>query len=703
MFHKKVDSIQTRPRNTSENLSEQTIETIEPYHLSKPNNQYSKTHGRRLRERMTTVFCCVCIIVFGITFLTQATPVTTTIGENISTNDLSVGGTITSGSWAGTAIDIAHGGTGQDWSTATQGSFPYFSDTGILSALSAGTAGQFLQSGGAGADPSWSNVTRSATFVIAASDSSTLSKQQADYVCDGTDDQVEIQAAIDALPASGGKILLLSGNYAFSAHIISNVDNVIISGEGMYNTKIQSTQAYTGTGIAFNIYGTIGAPLNSWTISNLSIDLSGIILDGSTSDRISILFNYVENVTIEYVKIENSPCTAIGVANGAKHVTLSDNYLDRTGQGLEFGYGLQIQKSSIDSDVVENIIINNNYINENGWNSIAIYGNSEKATITNNVINSMALSHSGIAASSGKYLTISDNVISNTILAGEAGIEVEATTAHASNPHISSYITINGNILYNNRVGIDIRKASGETNQYVAVNGNIVNDSLENGIRILQSYGVVVSGNVITNTLKEGISCYLSNHVLISNNSVEESGSHGIYIYSSSNNIVSGNSVAYASRSVTNISNTIDVRGASTYNLITNNKVIAAESGNIAARAIAIAVVTCERNIVTDNDIRGTYGTETLVNWGSNTVIKYNHGYITETSGAKTLFNTTSTVVTHGLAVTPTRVQLTPTSDTAGKRYWISNKTATTFTINLDSSLPSDISFDWRAVVGEGN
>ena len=42
-----------------------------------------------------------------------------------------------------------------------------------------------------------------ATVVVAASDS--LNKAAANYVCDGVDDDVEIQEAIDALPAGGGK------------------------------------------------------------------------------------------------------------------------------------------------------------------------------------------------------------------------------------------------------------------------------------------------------------------------------------------------------------------------------------------------------------------------------------------------------------------------------------------------------------------
>ena len=41
---------------------------------------------------------------------------------------------------------------------------------------------------------------RTATYVVAASDARDEVKAQADYVCDETADDVEIQAAVDALP-----------------------------------------------------------------------------------------------------------------------------------------------------------------------------------------------------------------------------------------------------------------------------------------------------------------------------------------------------------------------------------------------------------------------------------------------------------------------------------------------------------------------
>ncbi len=52
-----------------------------------------------------------------------------------------------------------------------------------------------------------------ASFVVAASDALPEIKRIADYVCDGTADQVGIQAVIDALPANGGAVFLSAGTF----------------------------------------------------------------------------------------------------------------------------------------------------------------------------------------------------------------------------------------------------------------------------------------------------------------------------------------------------------------------------------------------------------------------------------------------------------------------------------------------------------
>lgn len=57
-------------------------------------------------------------------------------------------------------------------------------------------------------------------------------------VCDGVDDQVEIQAAIDALPSSGGKVMLLEGFFNISTPLKPSRDQVFIQGMGRGVTTI---------------------------------------------------------------------------------------------------------------------------------------------------------------------------------------------------------------------------------------------------------------------------------------------------------------------------------------------------------------------------------------------------------------------------------------------------------------------------------
>jgi len=79
------------------------------------------------------------------------------------------------------------------------------------------------------------------TTIVAASDSSAAAKAAAAYVCDGVNDHVEIQAALNALPSSGGVVLLSSGTYN-CAGIISPKAGSTLKGEGADKTKLVFTR-----------------------------------------------------------------------------------------------------------------------------------------------------------------------------------------------------------------------------------------------------------------------------------------------------------------------------------------------------------------------------------------------------------------------------------------------------------------------------
>src|SRR3990167_5637602 len=72
-----------------------------------------------------------------------------------------------------------------------------------------------------------------ATKSVAASDADPETKLFADYVCDGTADDGQIQAAIDGLPAGGGKVVLSDGTFSIAAQIDLPTDRAVnIEGSG---------------------------------------------------------------------------------------------------------------------------------------------------------------------------------------------------------------------------------------------------------------------------------------------------------------------------------------------------------------------------------------------------------------------------------------------------------------------------------------
>jgi hypothetical protein len=65
--------------------------------------------------------------------------------------------------------------------------------------------------GTVGAEPA--PIERVPTFTVASSYARQYVKNLADFVCDGIDDQIDIQRALDALPSGGGRVVLTEGWY----------------------------------------------------------------------------------------------------------------------------------------------------------------------------------------------------------------------------------------------------------------------------------------------------------------------------------------------------------------------------------------------------------------------------------------------------------------------------------------------------------
>jgi hypothetical protein len=108
-------------------------------------------------------------------------------------------------------------------------------------------------------------------------------------------------------------------------------------------------------------------------------------------------------------------------------------------------------------------------------------------------------------------------------------------------------------------------------------------------------------------------------------------------------------------------------------------------------------------NVVSGNRFRveGALGTALIEDSATNTRYRDNIGYVTHASGTFSYTTgATTRTVTHGLAGTPARVVLTPTGDPGTARFWVSAKSATTFTITCSVSTQA-CTFDWAAWLTE--
>lgn len=125
-----------------------------------------------------------------------------------------------------------------------------------------------------------------ATFVVAASDAPTRIKAQADYVCDGTADDVQIQAAIDSSPGNGAIIYLTQGNFNIAATItIRDKQFVRLIGSGaehaLYSAVPTNGTVLKWTGATNGIMMQVGATVAS-ARSTFGNAVEGMAFDANT-------------------------------------------------------------------------------------------------------------------------------------------------------------------------------------------------------------------------------------------------------------------------------------------------------------------------------------------------------------------------------------------------------------------------------------
>jgi len=342
----------------------------------------------------------------------------------------------------------------------------------------------------------------SVTLVVAASDSSSQSKAAANYVCDGTDDQVEINNAISALPSYGGTVRLMEGTYRISG-AINAVSNLVLEGCGWENTKL--LMRYSDSAIDLLGYDNI-------TIRDIEIDGDNrAYVSGTNNEIIDGTGN--EDVTIEHIYIHDCG-TAYGIELwNAKRLRILNSKFTRIGNTADSD-PISIQES-------EDVTISGNYVYDNVYEyragAIEVQDGSGKIIITNNHVSKSQGGLSLTVHNAGEHNTefiVADNIIevynvdleTNTGHIYPYGISMQGISDTPATRYIITGNIINANVDNHNavaNVGISVKYANG-----AVISSNIINNiatNQENG-----NYGIYIGDNVANTTISSNLcmNCY---------------------------------------------------------------------------------------------------------------------------------------------------------------------------------------------------
>ena len=486
-----------------------------------------------------------------------------------------------------------------------------------------------------------------------------------EYLCDGTADNVQIQAALDAASTAGGGIVHLGvGTFSLSQYIKIPTD-VILEGSG-FGTILKLADGVISSSITDALIRTAvilpnGIQLLSANYSttyrcqirNLKVDANRA---GQTSlagnELYGIQFQWVNNARIENVWVINTHSSGIGVwpSNPVTKVDaetvvhgcrVENNNASVAGQTLDAGIFVSNGTGQPSKVIVSDCI---SVGNRNGY----CIEDTNGGVMINNCIGASNFNY-GLTFHTATHCTVNGGFY---YLNTYDGI---GTTGAGERWH-----TLNGVQCYKN-----LRYGANLGHDYSVVGGQFVDND---------SAGIVISSTV-NNTITGAI-------IAGNGGIVSPTTPYGVYIIHGSltdQNTITGcffGNDYYSYR----------IADSQTYGIFE----VGACSGNYSGNTFA------------------TYGsTQTAFNRGvaSISIIRNNKGFVTENSGTGTIASgTTSAVITHGLGVTPTLDDLSIIFGEQGTadygRWWISTITSTQFTLNVSADVGvSNLDFAWRAVV----
>lgn len=345
----------------------------------------------------------------------------------------------------------------------------------------------------------------SPSILVAASDALQATRDRADHLCNGTDDNVQINAAIDALPAGGGTIELSEGIFKLDIEVsndcidIAGRDNIHIKGQGMNITILQVDVINSRSVIK-------GDGSDRIALSDFTIDGNKATYSGNNGQGLRFLDQAADHLVIENIEIKNTDSHAMSIS--ASHVWIRGCNVHNTDQGVQLN--TQVVDAFLLHNIIEQVGVKWSVISDGiffgGQHLTAIGNYIEEATDT-------GINIGGSTAPTGWAKCIGNTIL----LCGNSGINTGG----------GDHQIIQGNIIFacgrkdgvpRSNSGIRIRDSGSGTftsNGVIVIGNRCYEDDvtypldagalgMENGIEIVNALGggdpdsLVITGNELT-------------------------------------------------------------------------------------------------------------------------------------------------------------------------------------------------------------
>lgn len=362
----------------------------------------------------------------------------------------------------------------------------------------------------------WGQVSRGvrftghvSTFIVAANNSSGRNKIRADYVCTGSNDEVIINQALNALPSAGGYVHLLEGTYSISNTITIPADNITLAGSGK-GTRINTTSDISMIS-ATSLTGILIADLYLYGAGHLNVNNMGIQFKTVYSSRITgcwldnmfIGIECNQLVPSYYVTIDNNRgenCGWVIFFNG--HNIITNNVCNDSTFGMHITGGAS-------ATPLGGVIVANNLCYSNDFSGIMVTGSDYALTIISGNICIGNGSH-GIRFTLLQNSTMVGNICESN---QGHGIFVERSSSNSITGNIctdndsGATATYDGIIVDNNSDNnvVSSNRCTGNDRDGIRIDDNTCNRNIVTGNHCIGNTGAAITDNG-TNTHPNGAS-----------------------------------------------------------------------------------------------------------------------------------------------------------------------------------------------------